>query len=242
MAEGGRVAADARHYLGLELDLFVAAHNWRRYWTYRVRTAIGQRVLEVGAGIGSTTLALCHPGIARWQAVEPDPALGERFLARTAGLAPRPALHRGTLASLPPSEAFDTVIYIDVLEHVEDDEAEVRAALPYLAPGGRLIVLSPAHAWLYSPFDAAIGHYRRYSSRALRRLLQPHLEIERLFQLDSLGIALSLGNRLLLGRREPTRRQIGFWDGLVVPLSRLTDLLLGYRLGRSVVAIARKPP
>ena len=79
------------------------------------------------------------------------------------------------------------------------------------------------------------------SGRRLRRLLAPHLEIERLFQLDSLGICLSLGNRLLLGRREPTRRQVAFWNGFVVPLSRLADPLTGYSLGRSVVAIARKP-
>lgn len=242
MADGSLPPApDARRYLGIELDLFASAHRWRRYWTGKVRHAVGRRVLEVGAGIGSTTLALWHPRVEHWQAVEPDGLLAERFAGRVAALSPRPALHRGTLESLPPTDSFDTLVYVDVLEHLEDDAGELARAMPRLRPGGRLIVLSPAHGWLFSPFDAAIGHYRRYSARGLRRLLSPHVEIERLLLLDSLGIALSLSNRLLLGRREPTRRQVAFWNGVVVPLSRLADPLIGRSLGRSVLAIGRKP-
>jgi len=241
-AEREAALADARHYLGLELDLFVDAHAWRRYWASFVRPQLGRRVLEVGAGIGSSTLALWQPAVERWLAVEPDPALAQRLEQRLQALGPaRPAIHRGTLASLPAGERFDTVLYIDVLEHLEDDAAEVAAAVGFLAPGGRLIVLSPAHPWLFSPFDAAIGHFRRYTRRGLRQLLSPHLTLERVRNLDSLGVALSLGNRLLLRRAAPTARQIAFWNRAVVPLSPLADPLLLHRLERSVVAIARRP-
>jgi len=238
-----QAALDARRYLGEELDLFIAAHTWRRYWAARVAPWLGREVLEVGAGLGSTTLALWRPGIARWTAVEPDPDLAERLEGRLAALGPpRPEVHRGTLASLPPGAPYDTALYIDVLEHLPDDAAEVARAAARLAPGGRLIALSPAHPRLFSPFDQAIGHLRRYTRRSFAAMIGRSLEVERAFHLDSGGALLSLGNRLLLRRRGPSAGQIAFWNRVVVPLSRLADPLLLHRLGRSVVVIARKPP
>ncbi len=234
---------DARHYLGQELDLFVRAETWRRYWASRVAGSIGQRVLEVGAGIGSSTLALWHPGIARWLAVEPDPALADRLQTRLAALGPgAPEVHRGTLVSLAGGERFDTALYIDVLEHLEDDAAEVARAAERLLPGGRLVALSPAHPWLFSPFDRAIGHVRRYTRRSFASMIGRSLTVERAFHLDAGGALLSLGNRLLLRSQGPTARQIAFWNRVAVPLSRLVDPLLLHRLGRSVVVIARKSP
>ena len=69
----------------------------------------------------------------------------------------------GTLASLDPEVKADTILYIDVMEHIAGDRQEMADAAARLRPGGHLIVLSPAHQWLFSPFDEAIGHYRRYT-------------------------------------------------------------------------------
>lgn len=243
MAEVGaeQAAADARRYLGEELDLFVQAHAWRRYWAGKVAGSLGRRVLEVGAGLGSSTLALCQPPVEHWVAVEPDAELAGRLAERTAGLTPRPAIHRGTLASLPAGQVFDTALYIDVLEHLADDAEEVARAAARLAPGGRLIALSPAHPGLFSPFDRAIGHQRRYTRRSLAATLRAGgLTVERCFHLDAAGALLSLGNRLLLRQSGPNAAQIAFWNRVVIPLSRLLDPLLGHRVGRSVVAIGRK--
>ncbi len=240
---GDQAAADARRYLGEELDLFVDAHAWRRYWARHVGPSLGRRVLEVGAGLGSATLTLWRPGLERWLAVEPDPDLAQRLEARLAPLrAPVPGIHRGTLASLPEGERFDTALYIDVLEHLPDDVGEVARAARFLEPGGRLIALSPAHPWLFSPFDQAIGHLRRYTRQSLAATVGRSLTVERAFHLDAGGALLSLGNRLVLRRRGPSAAQIAFWNGVVVPLSRILDPLLLHRLGRSVVVIARKPP
>jgi SAM-dependent methyltransferase len=238
-----QAALDARRYLGEELDLFIAAHAWRRYWAGHVAPCLGPRVLEVGAGLGSTTLALWRPGLEQWLAVEPDPDLAQRLESRLAPLGPpAPRVHRGTLATLPADARFDTALYIDVLEHLPDDAAEVARAARFLAPGGRLIALSPAHPWLFSPFDRAIGHLRRYTRRSLAAVVAGSLTVERAFHLDAGGALLSLGNRLLLRRRGPSAGQIAFWNRVVVPLSRVADPLLLHRLGRSVVVIARKPP
>ena len=101
-------------------------------------------------------------------------------------------------------------------------------------------MLSPAHPWLFTPFDAAIGHYRRYTRKTLAALAPPTLVQERLDYLDSAGLLLSLGNRLFLKSAHPTAAQILLWDRRVVPVSRVLDPLLRRRAGKSVLAIWRR--
>jgi hypothetical protein len=145
------------------------------------------------------------------------------------------------LRDLPADEVFDTILYIDVLEHIEDDRSETARAAAHLAPGGRLVVLAPAYAWLFSPFDAAIVHYRRYTRATLYQVAPPGLVREAAFYLDMVGLASSAANRVLLGASMPTRAQILFWDRVLVRASRLVDPLLGRRAGRSVVVVWRRP-
>ncbi len=118
---------------------------------------------------------------------------------------------------LQASESFDTIVYIDVLEHIEDDAGELKLAARRLRRGGRIVVLSPAHQFLYTPFDAAIGHFRRYNRSSLRKISPPGLELEKLFYLDAFGIAASAMNRLLLRQSMPTKAQIETWDKWIVP-------------------------
>jgi SAM-dependent methyltransferase len=148
-------------------------------------------------------------------------------------------VQRGTVRALPADARFDAVLYVDVLEHIEDDAAELAAAARVLRAGGVLIVLAPAHEWLYSPFDRAIGHYRRYTRRSLAAVAPAGLRRLVLRYLDSVGLLASAGNRFLLRKSLPTVRDIARWDQLMVPLSRRLDPWLGYRLGKSVVGIWR---
>jgi SAM-dependent methyltransferase len=148
----------------------------------------------------------------------------------------------GTVQSLSAEARFDAILYVDVLEHVSDDAAELRAAARLLRAGGVLIVLAPAHAWLYSPFDRAIGHHRRYTRRSLERVVPPGLRRLALRYLDSVGLLASAGNRFLLRRSLPTPGDIARWDRLMVPLSRRLDPWLGFRVGKSVLGIWRAEP
>jgi 2-polyprenyl-3-methyl-5-hydroxy-6-metoxy-1,4-benzoquinol methylase len=143
----------------------------------------------------------------------------------------------GTLADMPLGHKFDSLIYIDVLEHIPDDKGEVQRALRLLNPGGHLIVLSPAHPFLFSPFDQSIGHFRRYTTKSLREIVPAEVIVLR--YLDAGGMALSFANRLLLKQALPTLQQVQFWDKRVIPLSRILDRLLGYRVGKSVLGIWR---
>jgi hypothetical protein len=133
---------------------------------------------------------------------------------------------------------FDTILYLDVLEHIEDDSAELVCAASNLNPGGHLIVLSPAHQFLFSPFDSAIGHFRRYSKTSLMRAAsQTHLSPVKIAYLDAVGMLASAANSMLLNQAMPTERQILTWDRLLIPVSRLLDRGLGYRLGKSILGV-----
>lgn len=229
-------------YAGGELDLFAHAQNWKRYWSAQLRPYLRGEVLEVGAGIGANTRFLRTAAQQRWVCLEPDAALLES-LRQAFGQNPpnEPCEPRlGTLQSLEDHERFDAILYIDVLEHIAEDRSELANAAQRLKPSGRVVVLSPAHAWLFSKFDASIGHFRRYTRSSLLAAVPSELTTERLVYLDSCGLFFSLANRLLLRQSLPTKQQILFWDRRVIPLSRIIDRFLLYNAGKSVLGIWRK--
>lgn len=229
-----------RAYEGSELELFAHATNWKAYWSRALREHVRGDVLEVGAGIGTNTELLLGATNGRWTCLEPDARLGELARAAHAHLGARCEHLTGTLADVVPERTFDTLLYLDVLEHIADDRAEVTRAARHLRAGGKLVVLAPAHQSLYSPFDRAIGHHRRYDKASLRALAPEGLTLERLFYLDSAGLAASLANRVLLRQSLPTLAQVRTWDRLLVPLSRALDPLLFRSAGKTVVGVWRR--
>ena len=231
------------HSACYELPLFGKAVHWKRYFASLIRPYLGSRVVEVGAGIGATSRMLAErfPATGDWLCLEPDPQLFASMQEEslTAGWPPFLRIQLGDLAALPPQHQFDTILYIDVLEHIEKDFEELARARERLAPQGCLIILVPAHMALYSAFDAAAGHYRRYNRQSLQAAVPPQYALDRLLYLDSVGFLASLANRLLLRRAQASQSQVLFWDRFMVPLSRHLDPLLGYRFGKSLLGIWR---
>jgi SAM-dependent methyltransferase len=229
-------------YIGDELELFRHARNWKNYYGRLITPYFGKRILEVGAGIGATTESLCSGSEERWVCLEPDAKMAG-VIGRRIADGELPACCEvivQTVAELPADENFDSVVYIDVLEHIEDDAGEIASAASHLKPGGHLIVLSPAHQFLFTPFDKAIGHYRRYNRKMLSALIPAALEAVRVNYLDSFGAFASVGNRLLLRQSMPTLDQILLWDRRLVPISTIFDPILGYRAGKSILGIWKK--
>lgn len=229
-------------YGGSELDLFAHARNWKAYIEWKLRPYLGREVLEVGAGIGGTTQLLCTGQQERWVCLEPDAELASVIRQRldSDDLPEYCQIINGTLNDLDDSEKFDTIIYVDVLEHIENDSEEMSKAAGFLKARGVLAVLAPAHQALFSPFDEAIGHYRRYNKRMLASAGPPGLDLEKVIYLDCVGLVASTANRLLLRRSMPTLRQIKIWDRVFVPCSRVVDGLIGHTLGKSILGIWRK--
>lgn len=227
------------NYVGGELGLFAHATNWKKYWSRKLAPFLTGDVLEVGAGLGTNTLLLRPRASGQWTCLEPDRQLIAELKSALSlrQLESSCRVLEGTVSDLPSGESFDTILYVDVLEHIPDDRAELARAAERLKPGGRIVVLSPAHQWLYSEFDKSIGHCRRYSRRTLLAVAPETLRPVKCFYLDSVGLCASLANRLLLRQSLPTLKQILFWDSVIIPVSRVLDPLLFHKLGKTVIGV-----
>jgi SAM-dependent methyltransferase len=236
-------------YVGAELDVFAGAVNWKTYAAQKIERFIGGRVLEVGAGIGENVRFLLNRRVCEWTCLEPDPDLAGRIKGRLlrgdlppkvrGDLPPKVCVVTGTTASLDRSVQFDTILYLDVLEHIAEDRAELAQAAQLLAPEGHIVVLGPAHQFLFSAFDIAVGHYRRYNRAMLVALTPPGCRLEMSMMLDTAGFSASLANRVLLSTSLPSKRQIALWDRVLVPISRVLDRATAYRFGKTVIVVWR---
>lgn len=229
-------------YPGEELRLFETATNWKNYFASHISSYLTGKVLEVGAGIGGTTLLLNKGKADTWLLLEPDETMQLILQQKIKDklLPSNCKAVQGALDSLDKNERFDCIIYIDVLEHIENDAAELNKATDLLAQGGYLIILSPAFQFLFSPFDKAIGHYRRYNRETLSAIRPASLTRKKMDYLDSVGFFASLMNKLLLRQSYPAKRQVQVWDQLMIPVSRITDRIFFYSFGKSILAVWKK--
>lgn len=229
-------------YIGNELTLFKDASNWKNYWHNAIQKFIKGDLLEVGAGIGVNTNIILqnNPNLNSVLAIEPDQSLANQILDNIGSNHSKVTVISKYLDDLPNDKQFDTIIYIDVIEHIEDDSKELNKAKSYLKDGGCLIILVPAYNFLFSPFDRAVGHYRRYNKKMLLRATPKDLTNVKLFYLDSLGVCASIVNKVFLKKEYPTKSQVLKWDKLIVPVSKITDKIVFNSIGKSLVGIWRK--
>ncbi len=222
------------------LERLAAAPNYNRWMFDRLRPWVGHRVLEIGSGIGNLSAFL----LDRERLVLTDTASDylDRLRARFAG---RPNVGIARLY-LPDDHAdlagerFDTIICLNVLEHVEDDHTSLVVMRRLLVPGGRLVLLVPALRALYGTLDAALGHHRRYGRRDLvTKFAAAGLALRHLEYFNLAGIpGWWLAGRVLRRRLIPAA-SLRWYDALV-PLFRL-ERLLPWRIGQSLIAIGEAP-
>lgn len=212
------------------------------YWLYeQIADAIGEYVLEVGAGTGNITQFLAANG-RRVLTTDIVPNY-RRILQET--FVEQPNVHVGefNLDQAAPSayirEAFDTVVCLNVLEHIEDDVFALQQMHKVLARGGKLALLVPSHQFLYGEFDRAVGHFRRYEKRGLRKTLER--AGFRVNQLKFFSMAAMLPwfiNGRVLKRDYLPPNQANLANQLV-PLLKL-EKLIGPPCGISLIALAQK--
>jgi 2-polyprenyl-3-methyl-5-hydroxy-6-metoxy-1,4-benzoquinol methylase len=209
---------------------------------------LGQRILEVGCGIGTYTAELAM-GARKITAMDMERASVDEAVRRLAHHSNvRLICGDATAADMPKSdmpksddEAFDTVILLDVLEHIEDDVALLARLGARLGPGGHLILKVPAMPSLYSPMDKAIGHWRRYDKAGLAEVIaRAGLELVRIWSFNAAAVPAWWWNGRVLKRRSPPREQVALYNRLVPVLRRL-DRLARLVCGVSLLAVARRP-
>lgn len=209
-------------------------------WTYaRVRGAVGRRVLEIGCGTGTITQYFADRELVVGVDVVDDyvRSTRERFRGQANVEIRRQDITQSItgLSRYP----FDSALSVNVFEHIHDDVYAMKVVHSLLLPGGALTLLVPSHPLLMSPFDRAIGHYRRYTKRSLRnKLEEAGFRVERLRRSNPVGaFGWFLFNTLL---RTKALRGVGFYDRLVPGLARL-DRLVEFPVGLSLIAVGRKP-
>jgi SAM-dependent methyltransferase len=204
-----------------------------------VAPAVSGRVLEIGCGTGNFTGLLAGRATSV-TAVDLNPEYVEAARRRWSG-DPRLSFHCGDATAADWEAEFDTIVLLDVLEHIEDDAGFLGALYRALRPGGTLILKVPSGEWLYGSLDRAIGHHRRYTKASLGRVLQSagYLDPDcRYF--NWLGILGWWLNGRVLGRTTPPAAQVGMIEKLV-PLLQGIERAVPLPLGLSLIAVSRRP-
>lgn len=220
------------------LTELAAARRYNEWLFSRARPNLGRRVLDTGAGIGTFT-ELAADVAEEVVALEPDPQFAAELERRFAGRDDVKVV-RAAVDELTCESAFDSVLCLNVLEHVDRDGEALRRIAASLRPGGRLLLLVPAHPALYGAYDRATGHARRYTRPGLRTELErAGLEIDELRHVNPIGaLGWLLRIRLARGDAWPTHSAAAFER--IVPLARALDAVR-LPFGLSLWAVARRP-
>ncbi|HUF02747.1 MAG TPA: methyltransferase domain-containing protein [Aridibacter sp.] len=237
---------DSAVYQGKDLEAMSFAVNYHRWILDEIRPWLGKRIVEVGAGTGSFSEMLLGERPEALALIEPSGMfvkLAEKF-KHTAGPTSLKLINKTFL------EAFetvsndvrpDTVVYVNVLEHIEEDRRELEAVFEALSPGGRCIVFVPAFKWLYSEFDRRVGHCRRYSKGELKdKCSGAGFRVERCGYFDIAGVLPWFFKYRILRSTELGSGAVAAYDRIAVPVMSRIERLVPVPFGKNVLAVARK--
>ena len=216
-----------------------------RYFQWQYRLAeheIGRRVLEVGCGVGNVTNLLLDRELVVGIDVEP-----ECVKHRAQRYSERPNVVSEHLDVLDPEflslakYGFDSVVCLNVLEHISDDRKALEHMGSVLRPHGKIILIIPAFESLYGPIDSNLGHFRRYSKRHLTELARSlGFESVAAHYMNSFGFFGWWFNAKVLRKTEQSEHQIRFFDSYVVPLMSRAEGLIHPPFGQSIFAVLSK--
>lgn len=216
-------------------------HRLNRWMAATVNSFIGDHVLEIGAGIGNLTQKVL-PRLT-YAATDIDPLHLEFLRTRFSGIRGVEVFHLDLTDSsgfAPLGGQYDSVLCLNVLEHVEDDLLALKNIYHALTPGGTTVVLVPQGQWLYGSLDRVLGHCRRYSARRLAsRAVEAGFVVDRLFEFNRIGLLAWLFNGRLLRRTRLGKVQLKIYDSLVW-LWRRIDRGFPWP-GLSLIAVLRRP-
>jgi SAM-dependent methyltransferase len=235
--------APAFTYSGEELDSLGEMRNYHAWIAGRFAPYLGARIVEAGAGIGTFAehLLAAAPD-ARVTLVEPAANNYPHLLARFAG---RPGVRTlpGYLDEAGEDGSADSVVAVNVMEHVRDDDAFLRTAHRLLAPGGHVLLFVPALPALFGTLDRAFEHFRRYTRRELEaRLRGAGLQPLDVRYTNLPGVAAWWLSGKVLRRRTVPARDARLYDRWVVPWVRQMERVWTPPLGQSLIAVARRAP
>jgi 2-polyprenyl-3-methyl-5-hydroxy-6-metoxy-1,4-benzoquinol methylase len=232
----------AEEYTLLDQQLMRRATRYFAWQARLVKEHLGRRVIETGCGSGNFTRYLtdCDEVIA----IDEVEACAEQARAK---FAEYPNLHFECLDILDPAFrklkalGADSIVCLNVLEHVKDDRLALEQMREVLAPGGRAIFLLPAFQSLYGPIDRNLVHFRRYSKRSWKTLAENagfHIQRSRYF--NSLGFLGWWVNSKVLRKEKQSEAQIAVFDRFCVPVLSRLERWVEPPFGQSIFSVLEK--
>ena len=224
-------------YLNHVLEYFDLAQNYRNYQLSLIKKYIGTKILEVGPGRGEIIENFVNNKNKKIYLADIDKdlckILEEKFNDKNVKII------NSDIKKI--DEKFETILYMDVIEHIDNDEEEVKNAINKLEQNGYLINIVPAFQFLYSSFDKDVGHYRRYNKNSFIKFAEKNnVKIVELKYFDSIGfLILCLSKFLKIKGNTKTKFGIQLWNFLM-PISRLLDFIFFYSFGKSIVCVYKK--
>ena len=224
-------------YPGLELENFDKAHVWRKYIFFLIKKYLRDDFLEVGAGIGSFTKNYLNKfnNITLTELDDNNLMVLKNKFTKNENIEITNSLTKDL------NKKFNTIVYLNVLEHIEKDILEINNAMEKLNSRGHLIILVPAGSKLYGKFDKAIGHYRRYEMDFFRNNEFQNAKLIDLYSLDSVGYFLYFVNQLIFKEEVyPSKFKIFIWDKFFTPITIFIDYFFRYKFGKNIMCVLKK--
>lgn len=235
--------SDNADYDGHDLEALSVLDNYHDWIVDLFAPHIRGAAIEYGAGIGANSRRI-RPLVESLELIEPSLRQFNELCAHFGGdaaITVRQAALEDHIATVP-DHSYDSVVLINVLEHIADDGMAVRELARILKPSGTLLLFVPALPFLFSRMDTILGHYRRYRRDELGELILANgFEIIKARYVDALGtipwwLVNTLGGAV---KFNPVLARL--YDRLGVPLTRFVESLLpATPFGKNIVVIARK--
>jgi SAM-dependent methyltransferase len=217
------------------------ARNYRQYEYDVVAPHVGKSLLEVGSGLGHFSEQFA--GRLDYLVVsDNDPYCVEQLQKRYAGNGDVEVLELALPAKIEIRRKVDTVVMMNVLEHIKDDVQALKDLASVTEPGGRIVIWVPGYMQLYGEFDRKVGHVTRYTPKTLSAsVTAAGLDIDVVKPINFLGglawwVAVRRG-----GAGYPDPRLVKIYDRTVVPVTRLIERLIRPPFGQTVICVARVP-
>jgi 2-polyprenyl-3-methyl-5-hydroxy-6-metoxy-1,4-benzoquinol methylase len=238
-----RFTQTQKRYAADDLETMSEAYRYQAHIFGLLRPYIGSRVLEVGCGIGTMSRQLVDVA-ERLVCIEPNLNCAVKAREALDGH-PRVTLHICHLEECDRMELlqqrFDTIVCVNVLEHIEDDVRALRLFHDVIAPaGGQVLIFVPAIQAAYGPLDAALGHHRRYSRRTLAAAFDAAgLDLVAIRYTNPIGLLGWMYNAHVTGNIEHSPAQVRLFERLVAPWALPLERMVAPPIGLSLFAVGR---
>ncbi|MCK5716955.1 MAG: methyltransferase domain-containing protein [Thiomargarita sp.] len=226
-------------YIGRDLEAMSFAKNYHLWILHTFKPFIGNHLVEVGAGIGDFSQLLLTTNPTSFVAIEPSRGM-YHTLKDNLNSKQNVTVFNQFFNDVSLPQKPDTIFYINVLEHIEDDTAELHHIYQCLQTGGHVCIFVPALPRLYGSVDKAVGHFRRYEKQSLQLLMQQiGFEEVKCHYFDIMGI-LPWWLFFCVFKLHLKANQVSLYDKLVVPIMQRVERIIIPPIGKNLLMVAKK--